>query len=236
MDSWSCYKVMSKISDQTEIRNKLRSTCSSVVNRLLFNFVGGATLNTCTEQQLLDHIKSLAVRGVHKEVHHQKFHNLHQAEDESNTSYFARLRAQASLCEFRTSCPNNTGGSQVSYAEDMISGQMIAGLVNVDHQGKVLAEAASLKDLQAKFDKLVSLEAMDQATTHLHIAGPTGMQSHSAMAAQRSQTASRYRENDFIQTLRRDNKKQRGRRSCNATMQSVPVSIPHMLWNGKEFI
>ena len=61
----------------------------------------------------------------------------------------------------------------------MISGQMIAGLANVDHQGKVLVEAASLKDLQAKFDKLVSLEAMDQATTHLHNAGPTGVQSHS---------------------------------------------------------
>ena len=55
MDFWPRYKAMSKISDQMEIRNELRSTCSSVVNRLLFNFVGVATLNTCTEQQLLDH-------------------------------------------------------------------------------------------------------------------------------------------------------------------------------------
>ena len=124
---------------------------------------------------------------MHKEVHHQKFHNLHQAEGEPITHYLARLRAQTSLCEFRTPCPNSTCGSQVSYAEDMISGQMMAGLANVDHQGKVLAEAASLKDLQAKFDKLVSLEATDQATTHLHNAGPTVMQSHSATAAQCSQ-------------------------------------------------
>ena len=64
---------------------------------------------------------------------------------------------------------------------------MIASLANVDHQGKVLVEAALLKDLQAKFDKLVSLERMDQATTHLHNAGPMEMQSHSATAAQRSQ-------------------------------------------------
>ena len=91
MDSWSCYKVMSKISDQTEVRKELRSTCSSVVNRLLFDFVEAATLNTCTEQQLLDHIKSVAVRGMHKEVHHQKFHNLHQAEGESITHYLVRL-------------------------------------------------------------------------------------------------------------------------------------------------
>ena len=187
MDSWSRYKAMSKISDQTEVRNELRSTCSSVVNRVHFDFVGAATLNTCTEQQILDHIKSVAVRGMHKEVHCQKVHNLHQAEGESITRYLVRLWAQASLCEFQTPCPNSTCGSQVSYAEDMISGQMIAGLANVDHQGKVLAEAASLKDLQAKFDKLVNLEAMDQATTHLHNARPTGMQSHSATAAQCSQ-------------------------------------------------
>ena len=105
---------------------------------------------------------------MYKEVHCQKFHNLHQAEGESITHYLVRLRAQASICEIQTPCPNSTCGSQVSYAEDMISGQMIAGLVNVDHQRKVLMEAASLKDLQAKFDKLVSLEATDQATTHLH--------------------------------------------------------------------
>ena len=158
MDSWSCYKVMSKISDQTEVRNELRSTCSLVVNRLLFDFVGVATLNTCPDQQLLDHIKSVAVRGMHKEVHHQKFHNLHQAEGESITHYLVRLEAQASLCKFQTPCPKSTCGSQVSYAEDMISGQMIADLVNVDHQGKVLVNA-----------------------------GPTGMQTHSVTAAQCSQ-------------------------------------------------
>ena len=54
----------------------------------------------------------------------------------------------------------------------MISGQLIAGLANVEHQGKVLAEASSLKTLKEIFDKLVSLETTDQATSHLHIPAP----------------------------------------------------------------
>ena len=159
-----------KISDPVEIRNELRSTCSPVINKLLFDFVGASTLNSCTEQQLLAHIKSVAVKGVHKEVHHQKFHSLHQLPGEPVTQYLARLRAQAALCEFRVTCTNGTCVAPVSYAEDMIAGQLIAGLANVEHQGTILAEASTLTTLQAKFERLVSLETTDQSTSHLRTA------------------------------------------------------------------
>ena len=70
----------------------------------------------------------------------------------------------------------------------MISGQLIAGLANVEHQGKVLAEASSLKTLKEKFEKLVSLETTDQATSHLHTLAPNQPPTvHSETAAHRSQ-------------------------------------------------
>ena len=53
----------------------------------------------------------------------------------------------------------------------MVAGQLIAGLINCDHQSKVLAEAATLTTLQAKFDRLVSLETTDQATKRLNMTG-----------------------------------------------------------------
>ena len=53
---------------------------------------------------------------------------------------------------------------RVSYADDMISGQMIAGLFNTDHQSRVMAEAATFTTLQQKLHKLISLES----TSHLH--------------------------------------------------------------------
>ena len=163
---------MTKLSDPTKIRNELRSTCSNAINKLLFDFVGAGALNTCTLEQLLSHIKSVAVRGVHKEVHRQKFHGLHQSPGESITCYLACLKAQAALCKFRVKCNNGMCTAEVSYADDMISGQLIAGLANVEHQGKVLAEASSLKTLKEKFDKLISLETTDQSTSHLHVLAP----------------------------------------------------------------
>ena len=69
----------------------------------------------------------------------------------------------------------------------MIAGQLMAGLANVEHQEKILAEASTLITLQAKFERLVSLETTDQSTSHLHTAPPKPMISESA--AQRSQYA-----------------------------------------------
>ena len=80
-----------KLSDPSEIRNELRSTCSLVINKLLFDFVGAHSLNMSTEEQLLTHIKPVAVNGVHKEVHHQRFHSLHQSVGESITYPVPRL-------------------------------------------------------------------------------------------------------------------------------------------------
>ena len=46
----------------------------------------------------------------------------------------------------------------------MVAGQMVAGLENIDHQTKILAEAATLTTLQKTFNRLVSLEMTDQST------------------------------------------------------------------------
>ena len=64
LDSWGRYKTMTKLSDQVQIRNELRSTCSAVVNKLLFDFVGANALNTCTEEGLLAHIPHDAASQV----------------------------------------------------------------------------------------------------------------------------------------------------------------------------
>ena len=169
MDSWERYKSMSRLSEAEDIRNELRAACATEVNRLLFDFVGPDALHTASEQELLAHIKSVSVRGVHKEVHRQQFFKMMQAEEESITHYVARLKAQATLCEFKVECTSGTCNSQVSYAEDMISTQMVAGLRNQDHQTRVLAEAATLISFKQKFDRIMSLETTDTSTSKLNI-------------------------------------------------------------------
>ena len=140
VDSWTRYKTMARLHNADEIRNELRAACSKEIDKLLFNFIGADVLNSSTEEELLNHIKSVAVRGLHKEVHRQTFQSIRQKEGEPVTHFLARLRSQADFCEFSVKCSNTPDcGRQISYAEDMISGQLIAGLINNEHQSRLLA-------------------------------------------------------------------------------------------------
>lgn len=164
-DSWRRYKEMANLRDATHIRNELRSACTSTVNEMLFNFVGPETLNTATEIELLAFIKSVAVKTVHPEVYRQQFFNLRQSECETVTCFISRLKAQAMLCDFKTS--GNCGANEChpSYAPNMIRSQLIAGIRNPLHQSKVLTEITSLQSLDALTTRLLALEATDRASS-----------------------------------------------------------------------
>ena len=86
--------------DVNTIRMELQTCCSSEVNKLLFEFVGAETLNTCSETQLLGHIKSVAVKITDKAVHEMAFGKLCQNEGETIAHFVARLKAKAFLCQF----------------------------------------------------------------------------------------------------------------------------------------
>ena len=57
---WISYKRSCGITDETESRDQLRSTCTEDLNRSLFSCLG-SKLETLTEQQLLNEMEKLAV-------------------------------------------------------------------------------------------------------------------------------------------------------------------------------
>ena len=65
-------------------------------------------------------------------------------------------------------CTNGSCQQQVNYSEDMVVGQLLAGLLNTEHQGKILAEANILTTVEQKLYRLVSLETTDKVTPHTH--------------------------------------------------------------------
>ena len=158
---WCVYSIWARIVLE------LRSACSQQVNKLLFEFIGATILNdnTLEEEALLKCIHSVAVRGVHKEVHRMHFSKLTQSSGETITHFVARLNAKASLCDFNVHC---TCTAKVPFAEEMVSQQLVAGIRNQDHQAKVLGEAATLTNLSQKVDRLISLETADDATSTMH--------------------------------------------------------------------
>ena len=163
-DSWSRYKAMAAITDTNMLCMELRAACSQDVNKLLFEYVGATNLNAADETQLLEHIKSVAVKDTHKEVHRMKFFRLSQTDGESITQYVARLRSQAVLCQFKIRCPDHEQQSFVSYADDMITQQLVSGLQNQQHQSRILSEATALPTLRDKIERLQCLESTEQST------------------------------------------------------------------------
>ncbi len=167
-DKWSQYKRMAKLTAIDGIRDNLRQCCAHQLDKRLFDTKGGDTLNAATEENLLIWIKEIAVKGVHKEVHRTQFVHTRQKQGESYNSYYSTLKSASSFCDFRVyapstcstgddcTCPNH--GMAVSYQDDMVATQLIAGLYNSDHKSKVLSESANLTTLEAKFERLIVLE------------------------------------------------------------------------------
>ena len=163
-EDWDRYKQMSMLSSTDDIRNELRAACSKEVNRMLFNFVGPNVLKGTSEKDLLNHIKSVAVRSVHKEVHRQEFKIMKQEEGETITRFTSRLKAKAMQCQFNTQCDEGSCRSQCSYADEMISSQIISGIRNSDHREKILSEMETLNTLQKLVDRLVASECSQKAS------------------------------------------------------------------------
>ena len=176
-DQWSRYKRMAKLTALDDIRDNLRQCCGPSLNKRLFDLKGPAVLNSATEEDLLLWIKQIAVKGAHMEVHRNNFVQLKQKQGETINSYLGRLKASARLCEFKQaapeSCSNNdcncpNHGVRVSYEDDQVSTQLVAGLYNTDHQARILSETTSLKTLDQKLQRLVSLEKSETAMSSLN--------------------------------------------------------------------
>ena len=187
VDAWARYKKMSELINEEETCLELRECCSVEVNKLLYEFTGKDNLNSSklTEEKLLDYIKSVAVKTIHTEVHRWHFNQKCQEDGETVTRYVGRLKAQAALCKYTVKCECNR---TVSYAEEIISQRLVAGLANLEHQSKVLSEAQDLTDLKLKISRLVSLETTDDVTSEIwNTTTPIKAASSSVAAARSSQ-------------------------------------------------
>ena len=162
-DSWNRYKAMTRITDQNILRMELRESCSQEVNKLLFEYIGSDVLDTASEADLLEHIKRVAVKGTHKEVHRITFFRLAQMDGETVTQYVARLKSQAVLCQFKVTCTTHEPEIEINYSNDMITQQLISGLKDKQHQARILSESPLLPTLEQKIERLECFESTEES-------------------------------------------------------------------------
>lgn len=219
IDKWKIYKSIAEL-EEHEICMELRETCSPAVYKLLYQFVGPDELNKqgIKEVDMLMHIKGVAVKSVHKEVHRWNYNQMSQETGESISKYVGRLKSQAGLCDFNVKC---RCGDPVSYSEEMIGQRMVAGLTNADHQSRIISEADVNTDLKAKVTRLIALETTDEATQQLRTAEPSRFAAAKSQhklsqgpSGQRSTPGQRSEDNSQKTSFRgRSEKNQRGRSS-----------------------
>ena len=68
-------------------------------------------------------------------------------------------------------CTCTNHGAYISYQDDMVATQLVAGLYNTEHQAKVLFESSDLQDLDKKFKRLLVLEKSDASLSTLSSGG-----------------------------------------------------------------
>ena len=137
----------------------MRAACSTELKRDLFDFLGGDVIDTLTEQELLDNMKTLAIQGKNKAVHRKEFYAMIQDPDQAIQGFVASLRSKAQHCRFVFRCKSDLCNHQMtSYAESMVEDQMVVGCADADTQENVLAKDAEFSTFQSKFDFIQATE------------------------------------------------------------------------------
>ena len=144
-DRWTRYKESTGL-EGSYVVNQLWDCASDDLARRCYE---AGPSKEITEKDLLARMKRLAIKAQNKLVNIVEFLSMTQETDEPVAMFLSRLQGQASVCDFTVKCPENAAVVH-SYADNMVAHQLVRGLEDITQQEKVLALAATEKDLSLK--------------------------------------------------------------------------------------
>ena len=113
-DQCERYKCLTKLDGQNAV-DHLWACCSEELARAVYN---SGVKNSSDEASLLTTIKKLSVRAQNKLV------NVCKDRDETIGTFAARLRGQATVCNFETDYSLSACHNKTSYMNEMVSHQL----------------------------------------------------------------------------------------------------------------
>ena len=140
---WNRYKRSAKLSGQ-DVLDQLWACMSDGLERQCHDH--GASVDTTTEEQLLELMKAMSIRGVNKLCNVVEFLNLKQNETEPIQKFISRVRGQALTCDFKIKCSKVGCSQESSYADKLSSHIIVRGLYDPDIQEDVLKIAATTEE------------------------------------------------------------------------------------------
>ena len=170
-DQWERYKRSTKLDGQNAV-DQLWACCSEELARAVYD---SGVKNNADEGTLISAIRKLSVRAQNKLVNVVTFLGLAQDRDETIGSFCARLRGQATVCNFETDCSSSTCTNKTNYMNEMVAHQLVRGLNDVEMQEQIMGHAATTSDLDlAGITKFLEAKETGKRSTGLITAAAAG--------------------------------------------------------------
>ena len=132
---WSNYKTATGLAGAA-ITSQLLETCDEKLRFAMYQ--SDALINTKTETQILELMKTLSVKQENVMVSRMKLHGLHQDAGESVRNFVARIKGQAELCRFEITCTAAQCTQRVRYTDEIVRDNVIRNLYDQDIQREIL--------------------------------------------------------------------------------------------------
>ena len=158
---WTEYKAATKVSGG-EATLQLLECCDEQLRRDLIRSNGGA-LNSKSEKDVLEAIRTLAVREENIMVLRVELSNMKQDRDEPIRNFAARLRGHATQCKFLIKCTECQ--KEISYMDQLLKDSIIRGIYDQEIQLEILGN----QDQEISLEKLIKfIEAKESGRRSAH--------------------------------------------------------------------
>ena len=161
---WTIYKEATRL-DGADLIYQLLETCDEPLRKDLTRTYGLLTHET--EDTVLGHIRSLAVRKENIMVARVQLQQMRQDRDEPVRSYCARLRGQASVCNFSILCPC-TDPQEVDYSSHIVRDSLIRGLEDDEIRLEILGQPNQQMTLEEVVQLAEAKESGKRSADRLH--------------------------------------------------------------------
>lgn len=151
---WNAYKTGTALTG-SRIASQLLQCCGEELLRDVMQSAGYSLENE-TEKEVLAAIEAVAVKADNSLVARYKLHNMRQDVEEPIRSFSARIKSQASVCNYVIKCPSCS--KNVDYTSSVLRDVLCSGLADEDVQGSILGDS---NDKLSYDDVLLKVEAKE---------------------------------------------------------------------------
>jgi len=159
---WKDYIAATNITGASQIL-QLLECCDDELRRDVTRSAGGSLANQ-TEAEVLNTIKSLAIRVENPMVARTILSEMKQDHQEPIRSFSARVRGQASVCQFTAPC---SCGLSIDYSDHIIRDVLVQGVADPEIQRDILSDSNQNMSLQELLSFIEKKEAGHRSASRL---------------------------------------------------------------------